>query len=117
MNAFGTFFAGFARLLRFLPVYLWELLKSNVRVAGDVLRPRPGFVAGFTEIDLSGYGPTAQWAAACLISMTPGTLSMDLDAQSGRLTVHCLYLQDAAGAREELVVLVRRALGPGATNL
>ena len=113
MNAPGTFLTGAARLLRFLPIYLWELLKSNIRVAGDVLRPHPGFVPGFTDIDLSGYGPTGQWAAACLISMTPGTLSLDLDAGSGVLTVHCLYLQEPAAAQAELVALVRRALGPG----
>lgn len=100
------------RLPVFVPVYLLEIVKSNLRVAMDVLRPRPNFRPGFLELNLSGYGPTAQWAASCLISMTPGTLAIDVDASTGRMLVHSLYLGDAESARAGLYRLLHRSIGP-----
>lgn len=104
---------GLARFARFLPIYLREMGLSNIRVAMDVLRPRPQFAPGLVTVDVSGYGPTARWAAACLISMTPGTLALDLDEVSGEMTVHGLYLHDPVATRQELENLIRRALGSG----
>lgn len=98
-------------LLRFLPIYLREMALSNVRVAVDALRPRPHFKPGFVEVCLRGYDPLQRWEAACLISMTPGTLSLDLAEGSDALLVHCLYLEDAAAVRADLEKLIRRALG------
>lgn len=100
------------RIPVFLPVYLLEMIKSNLRVALDVLRPRPDFQPGFLELDLSNYGATARWAAGCLISMTPGTLAIDVDESTGRMIVHSLYLQDPESARADLYHLLHRSLGP-----
>ena len=74
-------------LIRFLPVYLREMTISNLRVARDALRKNPRFTPGFAEISLKGYDPVQQWEAACLISMTPGTLSVDLDEDTDLLRV------------------------------
>lgn len=98
-------------LLRFLPVYLREMTLSNVRVAIDALRPRPRFQPGFIEISVKGYDAIQRWEAACLITMTPGTLSLDLEEESNSLLVHALYVDDPAKTREELETLIRQALG------
>lgn len=98
-------------LIRFLPIYLREMTLSNVRVAIDAIRPQPRFTPGFVEISLAGYDPLQRWEAACLISMTPGTLSLDLEDGSDMLLVHALYLDDHDRMREELEALVRAALG------
>ncbi len=98
-------------LLRFLPIYLREMTVSNIRVAIDALRPVPAFVPGFVEVSLKGYDPIQRWEAACLISMTPGTLSLDLVDDSDILLVHALYLQDPEQTKNELETLVRQALG------
>lgn len=103
------------RLPAFLPVYLLEIFRSNLRVAADVLRPRPDFKPGFLELDLSAYDPTRRWAASCLISMTPGTLALDLDEATGAMLIHSLYLHDPEEARGHLYRLLHRALGPTAT--
>ena len=106
------FFKRLLLLFRFLPVYLREMALSNLRVAIDVLRPRPQFQPGFVEVDLAGYGPAARWAAACLISMTPGTLALDLEDGSDLMLVHTLYLTGEATTTAELQKLIRQALGP-----
>ncbi len=98
-------------LLRFLPIYLREMTLSNVRVAIDALRPRPRFRPGFVEISVRGYDPIQRWEAACLISMTPGTLTLDLEEGSDMLLVHCLYLDDPGQVRNSLENLIRQSLG------
>lgn len=101
----------FLVLLRFVPIYLREMTLSNIRVAIDAIRPRPDFTPGFLELNLRGYGPLQRWAAACLISMTPGTLSLDLEEDSDTLLVHSLYLSDPEAARKDLEQLLRNAFG------
>lgn len=102
---------------RFLPIYLWMLTLSNLRVAFDVLRPNPKFNPGFVELDLSGYTDLERWAASCLISMTPGTLAVDLPEGSDHLVVHCLYFEDEASVLAELRSLLQSAFGsPGNSN-
>lgn len=98
-------------LLRFIPIYLREMTLSNFRVALDALRPRPNFTPGFVEISVRGYDPVQRWEAACLISMTPGTLSLDLAEGSDLMLVHCLYLQNPEQTRAELETLIHQALG------
>lgn len=84
---------------------------SNFRVAFDALRPEPRFHPGFLEISLRGYDPVQRWEAASLITMTPGTLSVDLEEESNMLLVHTLYLNDPAQTRKELEKLICQALG------
>lgn len=98
-------------LLRFVPFYLWEMTLSNLRVALDAFRPQPRFHPGFVDIDLSGYTRSQCWAAVCLISMTPGTLSLDLPDGTRRLHVHALYMDDPEKVKAELYRLLHKALG------
>jgi multicomponent Na+:H+ antiporter subunit E len=110
-NFWNRTFGRIPGLLRFLPIYLWEMTLSNLRVATDALRPHPRFQPGFVEISLCGYDPIQRWEAACLISMTPGTLSLDLEDGNDMLIVHVLYMQDREQTRKELETLVQQALG------
>jgi len=98
-------------LVRFLPIYLREMTFSNLRVAVDAFRRNPRFTPGFVEISLKGYDPIQQWEAACLISMTPGTLSIDLEEPSEILLVHALYMTSEDQTRSELETLIHQALG------
>jgi multicomponent Na+:H+ antiporter subunit E len=100
-----------AHLLRFLPYYLREMTLSNLRIARDVFRSNPKFEPGFIRLDLNGYGPFQRWAAASLISMTPGTLSVDLSDKFNVLCVHALYLKDPERMRADLYHLLSKALG------
>lgn len=98
-------------LIRFIPIYLYEMTLSNFRVAFDVLRPKPKFLPGFVTISLKGYGDLERWGAMCLISMTPGTLALDIEHGSDELLVHSLYLDDPEATRRDLEKLVARAFG------
>jgi len=104
-------FRGFA-LVRFVPIYLREMTLANLRVARDALRKKPQFSPGFLHVSLQGYDPVQQWGAACLISLTPGTLSIDMHDRADTLLVHALYLAAPEQTRSDLESLIRQALGP-----
>lgn len=102
---------GIPRTIRFVPFYLREMTLSNLRVAADAFRVKPRFNPGFVDIDLTGYNRSQCWAAVCLISMTPGTLSLDLPDNSNWLHIHVLYMNDPEASKAELYQLLHKALG------
>lgn len=82
------------RLLEFFIFYVYEVLISNLRVALDILTPQHLMDPAFIAIDLE---PMTDWqltVLANLITMTPGTLSMDIHKDKNRLYVHAMYAGD-----------------------
>ena len=89
----------FLRLLAHVPwivvyllVFLRELILANLRVAWEVVTPgltlQPGIVAVPTEC-------TTEWQMFVLantLTMTPGTLSLEVDTDTNTLYVHSLYV-------------------------
>ena len=91
----------------------------NLQLARDILRPHPPFQPGFLAYDASDLGPTETVLLANLVSLTPGTISVDLDDLGEMLYVHSLYAGDAEATRRgirRLANLIHAALGeaPGA---
>jgi multicomponent Na+:H+ antiporter subunit E len=94
--------------------FLRELTLANLQLARDILSPVPPFVPGFVAFDVRDLGPTETVALANLVSLTPGTLSVDLDDDGFTLYVHTLYAQDPEDTRRgirKLANLVHGALG------
>lgn len=114
------------RLPRFGLFYLREIILSNLRVARDVavialvrldlvnlvqaslgkserrsvpdLGIRPGVVA----MPLDVQGDFQIFLVANLITMTPGTLSIDVSSDRRVLYVHCMYIRDVEAMKREL---------------
>lgn len=80
--------------LSLLVFFLWELAVANLRVAAAVLGPshlvRPGIVA--VPLDVTSDAGIA--LLANLITLTPGTLSLDVSTDRRVLYVHCLTIDD-----------------------
>lgn len=81
-------------LFYFLPVFVWECFKANLDVAYRVLHPalpiKPGIVKVKTTLD-SDAGLTF---LANAITLTPGTLVVDIDKDDRVLYVHWINVQD-----------------------
>ena len=75
------------RLPQFWAWLLIEIVKANLAVAAVVLRPHK--LLSPTVIDIhTDSGPIGQTLLANAITLTPGTVTLDVD--DGRLRVHCL---------------------------
>ncbi|MBA1146528.1 Na+/H+ antiporter subunit E [Ectothiorhodospiraceae bacterium WFHF3C12] len=88
-----------AVLLRLVPVVLWDILVANLTVAWIVLtRPADRLRPQFLAIPLDIRDPYATVALASIITLTPGTVSVQLDPDAGVLHVHALDCPDPEDA-------------------
>lgn len=81
------------RLPKFWMWLLREIVKSNVAVAKIILDPRLPIKPTIVSVDASHLLPATQATLANAITLTPGTVSVDIDR--GVIEVHCLT-SDAA---------------------
>ena len=82
------------RVMNLLVFFVWELLLANLRLAYDVLTPgyrlRPGVVA----IPIEVRSDTEITLLANMITLTPGSFSLDVSADRRVLYVHVMYLDE-----------------------
>jgi len=75
-------------LLHYIPVFLWEVLKANLDVAYRVLHPGLPITPGIVKVTTTLRSEMAMTFLANSITLTPGTMSVDIDAEQGVLYVH-----------------------------
>jgi len=81
----------FLRAIGLVVFFLKELVVSSVRVAIDVLRPTFTMRPAIIQVPLDIEGDIAITLLANLISLTPGTLSVDVSDDKAHLYVHAMY--------------------------
>jgi multicomponent Na+:H+ antiporter subunit E len=92
------FFLAIGLLLFFLK----ELVLSSVRVAIDVIRPRLTMRPAVIAVPLELTSDAQITLLANLISLTPGTLSVDVAEDKSCLFVHAMYGDDAEALKRTL---------------
>ncbi len=96
------YFERLPKVLVLIAFFLKELLVSNVKVLWDVITPqhisRPGIIA----IPLDARTDAEIMLVANLISLTPGTLSLDLSEDRRLLYVHVMFLDDIDEIRRQI---------------
>lgn len=96
------------QVLRFALLFLWDLVKANLRVAYDVVTPthrmRPAVIGIPLELESDG----AITLLANLITVTPGTLTLDISPDRRTLYIHAMYMDDEATLRAEIKALEQR---------
>lgn len=78
-------------ILLFPLLYLKDVLSGGLRVARDILSPRPELHPVLLRVPVSLASPTKRFFLANLISMTPGTVSVAEENGGRTLVVHSLY--------------------------
>jgi multicomponent Na+:H+ antiporter subunit E len=81
---------------------LWSLVIANLRVAYDIVTPRHLMRPGVITIPLEAETDTEITILANLISLTPGTLSLDVSEDRKVLYIHAMYIDDVEKARREI---------------
>jgi multicomponent Na+:H+ antiporter subunit E len=97
------FFVKARRMLSLAWLFLRELLLSALRVGLLVLRPRLDVKPAFIAFPLTATGDVEITLLANLITLTPGTLSVDVSADRRFLLIHAIDVRD----REALVREIR----------
>ncbi|MCK8600371.1 Na+/H+ antiporter subunit E [Desulfoferrobacter suflitae] len=88
------YFARVPKMIALLTFFLWELIKANLKVAYDVLSPKWHMRPGVVAIPLELTSDLEITLLANLITLTPGTLSLDVSTDRKVLYVHSMYIDD-----------------------
>jgi multicomponent Na+:H+ antiporter subunit E len=95
---FGKLFAA----VGFALFFIYELALSNVRVAWDVITPearrRPGIVA----VPLEAASDHEITLLSILVTLTPGTLVVDISDDRKVLYVHSMFVDDVEEERRKI---------------
>ena len=75
-------------------MFLYELIVSSVRVAWDVLTPTQLSNPAIIEVPLDVKSDFEILLVTNLISLTPGTLSLDVTPDRKTLIVHAMFADD-----------------------
>jgi multicomponent Na+:H+ antiporter subunit E len=96
----------------YLPVFLWEVIKANIDVAYRVLHPRLPINPGIVKVKTVLKSDTALTFLANSITLTPGTLTVDIDRKNGVLYIHWIDVKakDATHATKIIVERFERIL-------
>lgn len=106
-RSYGKFFFYAAGFLFYV---LFAILQSNLKLAGLVLgtifSPKKTVRPGIVAVPLTLTDPFERTLLASIITLTPGTLSMDLRQRDGQdvLFVHTIDLHDTEAFRREIKV-------------
>ncbi|MGO1246060.1 MAG: Na+/H+ antiporter subunit E [Oceanisphaera sp.] len=107
---FANYFGKLPKIISFILFFIWDLTKANARVAYDVLTPRHLMRPGVIAIPLDLKDEAGISVFANLITVTPGSLALDVSSDRKVLYVHLMYLDDEASQLAELKALEARVL-------
>ncbi len=80
--------------VRFVAFFLYELVLSNLRVAWDVLTPKAYRRPGVVAVPLEKASDMEITVLANLVTLTPGSLSLDVAPDRSCLFVHAMFVDD-----------------------
>lgn len=90
----SAYIGGVGRFVRFVGLYLAGLVWSSVLVALDVCRPRLNVRPGVVGYRTQAQSDAELTVLSNLISLTPGTLVIDVSPDRRTLYVHAMDLSD-----------------------
>ena len=98
-------------LLRFLAFFAVDLVRSSLQVAALVLAPRPALRQAVVAVPVRGASDSLLTLLANAISLTPGTLTLEVDRPGSTLYVHVIDVGEGVDAvRADLLHIERLAI-------
>ena len=75
----------------FVGFYLFQLLRSNIYLAGITLSPKLTIKYGFIQVPISLKSDFGLLLFSNLVSMTPGSLVTDINSAKTMATIHVIF--------------------------
>jgi len=97
-----SYFKRVYRVIRLVVYFLYELVVSSVRVAWDVITPSHLSRPAILRMPLDVTSDFEILLVTNLISLTPGTLSLDVTPDRKTLIVHAMFADDPDALVQEL---------------
>jgi multicomponent Na+:H+ antiporter subunit E len=98
----SQYFSTLPRFFEFAGYFALELMLANFRLAVDVLTPRHRMKPRVLSVPLDVRTKGEITLLANLISLTPGSLSLDVSPDRKVLYVHAMYASDVDAVRQSI---------------
>lgn len=82
------------KILSFIVYFLYQMIKANIEVAYDVVTPTFYMTPGIVQVPLDAETDVEITLLANIVSLTPGTLSLDVSTDRKMLYIHSMYIKD-----------------------
>jgi multicomponent Na+:H+ antiporter subunit E len=98
------------RLILLSLFFIWEVLVANARISVAILRPRMQLQPAIVAIPVEKLSRQELVVLATFMTLTPGTLSVDVAPDQSTLYIHTFNLDDAGRFRREVKQNVQRRI-------
>ncbi|MGH2689744.1 MAG: Na+/H+ antiporter subunit E [Actinomycetota bacterium] len=100
--------------LRFIAYFAWKLVEASAVVAWEIVTPTNRIREGIVAVPMRHVSDLLTTLVANSISLTPGTLTVEVDREPRVLYVHVLHLHNVEDVRRDvgrLEMLALKAFG------
>lgn len=104
------YFYRLPKIFSFVLYFLYQVFKANIQVAYDVITPRYFFRPGVVRYPMNADSDFEINVLSTLISLTPGTLILDVSEDRKALYIHVMYLNNPETFIRELKSGLERRL-------
>lgn len=98
------------RIMAYIGIVIWDVLKSNLRVAWLILTQSQELHPVLVKVPLTIRNTYGIATLAATISYTPGTVAVDVSEDRSHLLVHVFHTHDPNGVVHELKERYERRL-------
>lgn len=98
----SNYFRKVPQVIGFVLFFLWELVLANLRMAAIVLSPRLAIRPAVVAIPLDTRSNTEITLLANLITLTPGTLYLDVSQDRCVMYIHTMHVEDLEAFRKTI---------------
>ena len=88
------YFTRAPKTITFIAFFAYEMIVANLQVAYDVITPKYFFKPGIVRYPLQADTDVEISLLSTIISLTPGTLILDISEDKKWLYIHVMYLGD-----------------------
>lgn len=108
----GAYLRDVRQIVGLIGFFVWELLLSNLRMAWYTVMPIDRMNPGMVDVPLEPMSDVELLVLTNLITLTPGTLTLDVSEDRRILHVHAMDARDPERVRREIKQgFERRVLG------
>lgn len=91
-------------LVAYVALVVWDVILANIAVAKIVLfMPRDRIRSTFITVPITLKSPEAIALLAGTITMTPGTVTADMNGDASALLIHALHAPDPDAVRDDIL--------------
>ncbi|MFD2704101.1 Na+/H+ antiporter subunit E [Salibacterium lacus] len=96
------YFGWIYSVVKLILIFLKELILSAVEVVGQILQPKLKIKPGIFAMDIHLQRNWEVTVLSCLITLTPGTLVVDVSPDNKTLYIHAMHLPDTEAAKQDI---------------